>query len=220
MCATHLGFVLLVWFPAVLHAQKSSKPCLAPELNGGYLVPQKQTYLHEEEVTYACDVGKKPAVEGWWATSTCENGKWSPKPQCIDETACLPPTVPNGEYIKNSNGWFLDRRTVTVKCHDGYELTGGSDRSRCINGTWSSLPVCEKSPNACDEPPQIPHGVIIEQGYRELYGADSKVVYECESGYTTDGTTIQTSALCSSGNWTGIPLCGCHEHDINRNVCY
>uniref|UniRef100_A0A3Q1GQI6 Sushi domain-containing protein n=1 Tax=Acanthochromis polyacanthus TaxID=80966 RepID=A0A3Q1GQI6_9TELE len=207
MCVRHLAFVLLIWFPAVLHAQKAEQPCPAPQLDHGYLGLKKETYPHEEELRYACDEGYKPAAEGWWATSTCDNGQWSPKPQCIDETSCLPPTIPNGHYIKNPNGWYSEHRGITIKCDDGYELSGQSDRIRCISGTWPSLPVCEKSPNACDEPPQIPHAVIIKQGYQEVFGENSKVVYECESGHTTDGAATETSVLCSSGNWTGIPSC-------------
>ncbi|XP_051808841.1 complement factor H-like [Acanthochromis polyacanthus] len=236
MCVRHLAFVLLIWFPAVLHGKsiqschlqsflsaankalhyfafvltvsaQKAEPCPAPQLDHGYLGLKKETYPHEEELRYACDEGYKPAAEGWWATSTCDNGQWSPKPQCIDETSCLPPTIPNGHYIKNPNGWYSEHRGITIKCDDGYELSGQSDRIRCISGTWPSLPVCEKSPNACDEPPQIPHAVIIKQGYQEVFGENSKVVYECESGHTTDGAATETSVLCSSGNWTGIPSC-------------
>ncbi|XP_023152570.1 coagulation factor XIII B chain-like [Amphiprion ocellaris] len=202
MCVRHLAFVLLIWFPAVLHAQKAEQPCPAPQLDHGYLVLEK-----ENQLTYACDEGYKPTAEGWWATSTCENGQWSPKPQCIEEKSCLPPTIINGNYFENPNGWYAEHRTITIKCDDGYELKGQPERIRCINGTWPPLPVCEKSPNACDGPPQIPHAVIIKQGYQEVFVENSKVVYECESGYTTDGIATETSVLCSSGNWTGIPSC-------------
>uniref|UniRef100_A0AAQ5XEM6 Sushi domain-containing protein n=1 Tax=Amphiprion ocellaris TaxID=80972 RepID=A0AAQ5XEM6_AMPOC len=292
MCVRHLAFVLLIWFPAVLHAQKAEQPCPAPQLDHGYLVLEK-----ENQLTYACDEGYKPTAEGWWATSTCENGQWSPKPQCIgkcllfpptvvsslmtknvitgvfraknlppigwqqmltiahivvgvfsypsEEKSCLPPTIINGNYFENPNGWYAEHRTITIKCDDGYELKGQPERIRCINGTWPPLPVCEsksvrsaglnfqqlqnvatpvstftvsfhslsvlflytESPNACDGPPQIPHAVIIKQGYQEVFVENSKVVYECESGYTTDGIATETSVLCSSGNWTGIPSC-------------
>ncbi len=111
MRARYLGFVLLVWFPGVHHgksikfnhlsfvlkitfqhsalllitvsAQSAEQNCDAPKLDHGYFVPEQETYSEGTKLTYACDNGRKPAVEGWWGTSTCENGKWSPAPQCI-----------------------------------------------------------------------------------------------------------------------------------------
>lgn len=109
----YFGFVLLVWFQRFQHGKNinmlchlktswlcklictfiwrcisvrpSDQPCSAPELNGGYLVPEQSSYDHKTTLYYGCDNGRKPAVEGWWATSTCLDGIWSPKPQCIGE---------------------------------------------------------------------------------------------------------------------------------------
>lgn len=64
-------------------ARPATQFCRAPRLDKGYIVPQEERYDHESIITYACDSGHKPAVEGWWATSQCQNGVWSPVPQCI-----------------------------------------------------------------------------------------------------------------------------------------
>lgn len=66
-----------------ISAQSVAQACGAPSLNDGYFVPVQVTYSHETNLTYACRNGHKPAVEGWWATSTCQNGRWSHEPQCI-----------------------------------------------------------------------------------------------------------------------------------------
>ncbi|GAA6218141.1 coagulation factor XIII B chain-like, partial [Lates japonicus] len=97
MSMRYLGFVLLVLFPGVLYAQSAAQLCPAPRLVGGYFIPVQENDSHEKELIYACNNGRKPAVEGWWATSTCQNGKWSHEPQCIDEKACFPPTIPNAK---------------------------------------------------------------------------------------------------------------------------
>ncbi|XP_078120607.1 complement factor H-related protein 1-like [Sander vitreus] len=207
MSVRYLGFVLLVWFPGGLHAQSAGQQCRPPTLAGGYLVPEQNTYSHEENLMYGCDNGLKPAVEGWWATITCQNGEWTPKPQCIDEKACIPPDIPNAQNKKNSKGWYEEEQRFRVRCDEGYEHKNRDATAICTNGTWSSVPVCEKSIEACGEPPKIPHAVIIQQEYQELFAADSEVQYECEDGYTLEGGGTKENITCMSGNWTEGPTC-------------
>uniref|UniRef100_UPI0037E95D10 complement factor H-related protein 1-like n=1 Tax=Semicossyphus pulcher TaxID=241346 RepID=UPI0037E95D10 len=204
MSARYLGFVLLIWLPGTLHAQSADQPCVAPSMDGGYFVPEKETYPHKSEITYACDDGLKPAVEGWWASSTCQNGIWSHGPQCIDEKACTPLTIPNAGHTENSNGWFEEGHRIRITCDEGYELKNLDNTAICLNGTWSSVPVCEKSGHACGEPPKIPHAVIIGRRYQEVFARDSKVQYECEDGFTANGIK---SIFCLSGDWTEGPTC-------------
>uniref|UniRef100_A0A3B4GUF5 Sushi domain-containing protein n=1 Tax=Pundamilia nyererei TaxID=303518 RepID=A0A3B4GUF5_9CICH len=199
MCARYLGFVLLIWFAGVTHAQNENV-CRAPVLDGGYYVPEKETYFLKEELTYACDSGRKPVLEGWWATSRCEDGNWVHKPQCIDQNACLPPTIPHGKYDKAEDGWYKERDSILVQCDDGYECKDKCT-PRCRSGTWSPLPVCE-SKNSCSEPPKISHAVIIHQ-YKEVFSEGSEVQYECEEGYTREGNNI----FCERGQWTAGPTC-------------
>lgn len=80
-------FLCLIWafVYRCVSAQSAKKLCAAPRLPDGYFVPEQATYTHETKLTYACEKGYKPAVEGWWATSTCQSGTWSPKPQCISK---------------------------------------------------------------------------------------------------------------------------------------
>uniref|UniRef100_A0A3Q4GT10 Complement factor H-like n=1 Tax=Neolamprologus brichardi TaxID=32507 RepID=A0A3Q4GT10_NEOBR len=201
MCARYLGFVLLIWFAGVWHAQNENV-CRAPVLNEGYYVPDEETYFNKAELTYACDSGRKPVVEGWWATSRCENGNWVHKPQCIDENACLPPTIPHRKYDKAEEGWYKEQEIILVQCDDAYVLKGNRSPT-CRNGTWSPLPVCERRRDSCSEPPQISHAVIIHQ-YQEVFSAGSEVEYECEEGYTRKGNEI---IVCERGQWTAGPTC-------------
>uniref|UniRef100_A0A3P8RXX1 Sushi domain-containing protein n=1 Tax=Amphiprion percula TaxID=161767 RepID=A0A3P8RXX1_AMPPE len=221
MCVRHLAFVLLIWFPAVLHAQKAEQPCPAPQLDHGYLVLEK-----ENQLTYACDEGYKPTAEGWWGTSTCENGQWSPKPQCIEEISCLPPTIINGNYFENPNGWYAEHRTITIKCDDGYELKGQPERIRCINGTWPPLPVCERSPTSsgsngggsghpfatidkCGDIPAVPNGDVVQTGLRGLK-------YQCVNYYKLEGPDI---VVCyRDGTWSQVPTCKAAFCSVDTNV--
>ncbi|XP_038574405.1 complement factor H-like [Micropterus salmoides] len=200
----YLGLVL-IWFPGVLHAQSAAQSCSAPKLDGGFFAPKQETYSHGTELSYTCDTGRKPVVKGWWATSTCQTGKWSHTPQCIDEAACLPPEMPNAKYTENQNGWYEDGHIIRITCDKGYEPKGQDVTAICINGAWSSVPVCEKSILACGEPPKIPHAVIIHQRYQEMFAVDSEVQYECEDGYTVEGA--EKSIFCIAGTWTKGPPC-------------
>lgn len=72
----------------LLSAQTASQRCRAPVLNGGFFVPGIKTFNHGTKLTYSCNDGLKPVSSGWWATSTCQNGRWSDPPQCIGKFAC------------------------------------------------------------------------------------------------------------------------------------
>ncbi|XP_034071217.1 complement factor H-related protein 1-like isoform X10 [Gymnodraco acuticeps] len=206
MSVGYLGFVLLLWFPGVLHAHNETQNCTASSLSQGYVVPEQKTYLHEATLTYACDNGLKPAVEGWWATSKCQNGKWSPDPQCIDEKACVSLTIPNGNYDASTDGWYGDRDKIRVKCDEGYEHKDHDAAAQCSDGAWVSVPICERSTESCGDPPKKKHAVIIGKGYQEVFAASSKLQYKCEDGYTAEGADTKT-IFCILGNWTEGPTC-------------
>ncbi|XP_067460798.1 complement factor H-related protein 1-like [Thunnus thynnus] len=207
MRISYLGFVLLIWFPGALHGQSAPQSCSAPSLDGGFFAPKQETYPHGAQLAYTCGTGRKATVKGLWATSTCQNGKWSHEPQCIDEKACIPPTIPHAKYTENSNGWYENGHIIRITCDKGYHDKNQDATAECINGTWSSVPVCEKSLQACGAPPKIPHTVIINQEYQDVFAADSEVKYECEDGYTVEGADTTKTIICIAGNWTTGPSC-------------
>ncbi|XP_070774939.1 complement factor H-related protein 1-like [Enoplosus armatus] len=208
MCVRHLGCFLLIWFPGVHHAQNATQSCSAPTLDGGFFAPKQETYSHGTELTYSCNNEHKPAVKGWWATSTCQNGKWSHEPQCINETACITPTIPNEKKPESSKAWYEDGKTMRITCDEGYEHKDHRATAKCIRGEWSRVLVCEKSIQACSEPPRIPHAVIIHQRYQEVFAVDSKLRYECEDGYTVEGAAESNKfIICAAGAWTEGPPC-------------
>ncbi|XP_074544729.1 complement factor H-related protein 2-like [Halichoeres trimaculatus] len=207
MCTAYLWCVLLVCFPGVLNALTAAQSCSAPSLDGGYLIPEQDTYLDGITVTYSCNNTRKPAVEGWWAKSTCLNGKWIPEPQCIDEKACLPLKIKNAEYTENPNGWYEDGGKIRITCDDGYEVLNWDATAVCSNGAWTSVPVCNISPDACRAPPPIPHAVVVGLKYKEVFAVDAVVQYECENGYTVEGAESTKNVTCLSGTWTKGPSC-------------
>lgn len=71
----------------LLLAQPAAQQCRAPLLSGGYFVPGNEFFSHGTKLAYSCNDGLKPVSGGWWATSTCQDGRWSERPQCIGEFA-------------------------------------------------------------------------------------------------------------------------------------
>ncbi|XP_034469966.1 complement factor H-related protein 1-like isoform X2 [Hippoglossus hippoglossus] len=215
MCSRYLGFFLLVWFPGALHAQSAALQCAAPSLDHGNFVPVKETYSHDSKLTYACRNTHKPAVEGWWAEIVCQHGTWSHTPRCIEEKACIPPTIANAKYTEASEGWYKEGHIIRITCDKGYEHKDNIATAKCINGTWSSLPMCEISIKSCRAPPKIPHAIIVDQGYQELFLEDAEVKYECEDGYSTEGSHKKT-LFCLAGTWTEGPMCRSSSTSANR----
>lgn len=84
---------LLITVSAQSATRQKNRSCAPPNLNHGYFVPELQTYSHESNLTYACNKQFKPAAEGWWATSTCNNAEWIPVPQCIGTCPIMYPVV-------------------------------------------------------------------------------------------------------------------------------
>ncbi|XP_028329023.1 complement factor H-like isoform X2 [Gouania willdenowi] len=69
----------------------------------------------------------------------------------------FPPTVANGTYRKNLNGWYEVNNVISITCNKGYEHTGQYSTAKCLGGVWSSLPSCQQLIHSCLEPPKIPH---------------------------------------------------------------
>ncbi|XP_076000768.1 complement factor H-related protein 1-like [Genypterus blacodes] len=211
-----LRFVLLIWFPGALHAQSTS-PCEAPDLDDGYFVPVQVSYLHGTKLYYACDRGHKPAVEGWWGTSTCENGEWSHKLECIEEEYCLLQNIPHAKFSKTPKRWYKDGRRIRVECEEGYIHKDHDATAECKNGTWLSVPVCERDDAACGEPPKLPHAVIIHRSMQGLFAANSEVLYECEDEYGVEGTVKQQSLFCIMGEWSEGQPCRRESRPTSRH---
>ncbi|XP_036941259.1 complement factor H-like isoform X2 [Acanthopagrus latus] len=150
MCNRYLGFLLLIWCPGELHAQSATQSCSAPSLDGGKFSLKRETYAHGTYVTYSCDLGRKPAVEGWWARSTCQNGTWSPQPRCIRSAdACdAPPKIPHAVIVDHRHQELFAADThLQYECEDGYTAEGaGTDKTIvCIAGTWTEGPTCSSA---------------------------------------------------------------------------
>uniref|UniRef100_T1J421 Sushi domain-containing protein n=1 Tax=Strigamia maritima TaxID=126957 RepID=T1J421_STRMM len=91
-------------------------------------------------------------------------------------------------------------QVIQVTCDEQYEISYNVSWVKCVNGTWSVLPIC--LPARCKTlPPRPRHGMVIapktEHGMRAMY--------KCRDGFVLRGNNITE---CMFGQWTGhTPYC-------------
>ncbi|XP_071348368.1 complement factor H-like isoform X2 [Trachinotus anak] len=219
MYIRYFGFLLLIWFPGALDAQSATQSCSAPSLVGGFFVPKQVTYSNGTTLSYTCYDGRKPAMKGWWATTTCENGKWSHQPQCMESTtACTePPKVPHAVIIHQAyQEVFAIDSEVVYECEDGYTIEGAHTNKSifCIAGTWTEGPTCRPSATSgsnereiqtqttsitnCGEHPTIVNGDVVEIN-------DMFLRFSCNSFYRRVGP--EKVKCYADRTWSEVPTC-------------
>ncbi|CAI5641784.1 unnamed protein product [Oreochromis niloticus] len=217
MCIKYFAFALL-WFPGVLHAQSTTQACDAPTLDGGFFAPKQETYSHGTKLSYTCNEGRQLAMKGWWATSTCHNGRWSHQPQCIESmNACsVPPKIPHAVIVhQDYQEVFAAGSEVQYECEDGYTAEGAHNKkSVCTQGSWTQGPTCTSSSTSdsnnrdsrpmlmnvqsCGARPYIENAVIVEEGPMYLK-------YQCNRYYKLAGP--EAVSCYSDAHWSKLPTC-------------
>uniref|UniRef100_A0A3Q3ESC6 Sushi domain-containing protein n=1 Tax=Labrus bergylta TaxID=56723 RepID=A0A3Q3ESC6_9LABR len=234
MWVRYLGFVILFGLPGALHAQSATQPCGAPGFDGGFFFPKQETYSHEIEITYACDSGRKPAVKGWWATSTCQNGVWSPEPQCIGKCfnifiLCLlyktlskwpsfpvpsilacgePPQIPHAVIVgQRYQEVFAADSSVKYECEDGYSVEGAESKKTifCISGNWTEGPTCSKGTRPGSGGVRNCGTFPTVANGEVVESNESFLKYSCKVFYKLVGP--ETVLCYGNGTWSNIPIC-------------
>ncbi|KAL0966785.1 hypothetical protein UPYG_G00300090 [Umbra pygmaea] len=198
-----LNFVLLLWVLGTVNAEPDR--CEKPNLINGYFNSDEETYQEDTTLYYACNKGYKPVAEEWWGITQCNNNKWTPTPQCIEENDCIPPDIPNAKVTNNDkdvDGFYRNGKNIRWECDDIYNMVG-SPTSKCENGIWKQLPTCTEKDDLCDEPTQVDNAVITHK-YQDKFTEGYTVSYKCEESYTMSGTE---SIVCINKGWTPGPTC-------------
>jgi len=154
-------------------------------------------------VTYICKPGYSlnekggKAAELMFEACCLSTGNFSEISSCKPVKCPMQlPTVENASVVKSPDmplkfaGGF-----ATYRCDEGHTVTGIANgkkefRVGCLgNGQFSKTPTCK--PVTCGHAPGIPHAA--HSGLKKYYL--QKETYECQQGYTVDGTPEGSSSF-------------------------
>ncbi|XP_071844771.1 complement factor H-like isoform X2 [Apostichopus japonicus] len=147
--------------------------------------------LHGQTVEYSCDPGY--ALDGPSA-STCNDGRWRPRPRPSCKEFCSIPPVRNSNYPTGAN--LSDSETVTLVCNEGYSYNQSvTFAATCIDGRLVHEAIL---PDACykDCPLRLigpPNGDVTDGNRHGV-----TLQYSCYTGFLLEGPPTTT---CVDGRW-------------------
>ncbi|XP_053387663.1 sushi, von Willebrand factor type A, EGF and pentraxin domain-containing protein 1-like [Mercenaria mercenaria] len=128
------------------------------------------------------------------------NGKWTALPSC-DPVSCGIPEIPRNGMLLTISGTKFNA-LATMKCDEGFSLTGNSVIICLNNGSWTLNPRCIQID--C-RTPKIANGNIIGSNESTNATFGSTIHVTCNKGYSLVGSdTIQCGI---GGHWNTIPTC-------------
>ncbi|NXH09945.1 CR2 protein, partial [Bucco capensis] len=173
-------------------------PCPKPSLRNAevlYLWEQKDNYVYGDRLEIVCEDGYGFQGGGSSAVLLCtSDGSWGPAAECTPEPRCPKPVIAHGREVSKSKSDYIVGTSLRLACDPGYVLRG-QEVTQCLSDlSWAPpLPFCDQ---ACDPPPQIPHGQHSASGLQHfLYG--TKVTYSCAEGLSLVG---EESIYCTSSD--------------------
>ncbi|XP_053247438.1 complement factor H-like isoform X1 [Podarcis raffonei] len=170
-------------------------------LENGLLDPRKSQYQHGDVVKFSCHRKYKRVGPD---SAQCYHFGWSPQPPTCKTRVnpCQPPpSISDGSISGDLREGYEHGEKVEYKCNFGFAMTG-SKLNECLDGQWTSLPLCKEETRACEVPPNIRNGRPVSvDSDRYLHG--ETVAYECNERFYIVGTK---EAVCLHGQWE-LPSC-------------
>ncbi|NXV81998.1 CFAH factor, partial [Atlantisia rogersi] len=170
-----------------------------PEIAGGKVQGVKKSrYLPGESAQYQC----WPGFEMTGPHSVrCQNGTWTQLPKCKGKGGKCgpPPVIENGDLLSFPLQEYPQGKMLEYKCPSLYILEG-SPYIRCIDGQWTSPPVCLV---ACTAAEDDMHSNNIELKWvnrNKLYSTSGDFIeFQCKEGYRKDPASPPFRAQCVEG---------------------
>ncbi|XP_044539471.1 coagulation factor XIII B chain-like, partial [Gracilinanus agilis] len=111
-----------------------------PMIMNGSANFNSKTYYNGAKVTYTCENGYH--IKGS-DEIICKNGKWTSPPKCMEnnENCKPPPEIEHGTIVDELLSSYETGSSVEYRCNI-YYLLSGSQRALCVQGKWSTPPIC------------------------------------------------------------------------------
>ncbi|KAF6073168.1 complement factor H related 2 [Phyllostomus discolor] len=178
------------------------KECIVPDIEQNLIAqPQKEKYFIGDVLKFSCRQRLKLVGPD---SIQCYNFGWSPDPPtCKEEVKpCGPhPQLPNGKATNTPKEEHEHGEVVEYVCDPRF-LLKGSRKTQCVDGEWTSLPLCIEENSTCEDIPDIDHSSVYSQ--EGPYHHGESVTFSCREGFTMVGPR---SVTCLKGKWTQPPEC-------------
>ncbi|NP_034018.2 complement factor H precursor [Mus musculus] len=177
------------------------RECSVPTLDRKLVVsPRKEKYRVGDLLEFSCHSGHRVGPD----SVQCYHFGWSPGfPTCKGQVAsCAPPLeILNGEINGAKKVEYSHGEVVKYDCKPRF-LLKGPNKIQCVDGNWTTLPVCIEEERTCGDIPELEHG-SAKCSVPPYHHGDS-VEFICEENFTMIG---HGSVSCISGKWTQLPKC-------------
>nr|CAI39215.1 complement factor H-related protein C [Mus musculus] len=176
--------------------------CSVPILDRKLVVsPRKEKYRVGDLLEFSCRSGHRVGPD----SVQCYHFGWSPSfPTCKagQVASCAqPPEIPNGEINGAKRVEYSHGEVVGYDCKPRF-LLKGPNKIQCVDGMWTTLPVCVEEERTCGDIPELEHG-SVKFSVPPYHHGDS-VEFTCAETFTMIGLG---SVFCLSGKWTQLPKC-------------
>ncbi|KAM6217294.1 complement factor H-like [Rhynchocyon petersi] len=178
------------------------RKCSVPTLTSGVnALPKEETYKIGDILTFSCRM-KSNAIVGADSIQ-CYHFGWSPNPPLCKEhvKSCGPPPQLSNGQVKEETKEYAHNDVVEYDCNPKF-LLKGSKKIRCVDGEWTTLPVCVEEKKTCRDIPVLEHGEALSP--EPPYHHGDSVELRCTESFTMIGHGTIT---CLSGMWTQLPQC-------------
>nr|XP_036861967.1 complement factor H isoform X3 [Manis javanica] len=178
------------------------RECKIPKIEK-YLIaePKKERYKVGDVLKFSC---RQRLTRVGSNSIQCYHFGWSPNlPTCKGQVkSCVPPPqLSNGEVKETQKEEYRHGDVVEYVCNPRF-LLKGFNKIQCVNGEWTTLPMCIEDNSTCGDIPGLDHG-YAEPPTPPHHHGDS-VEFNCREGFTMIG---HRSITCTSGTWTQLPQC-------------
>nr|XP_008523962.1 PREDICTED: complement factor H-like isoform X2 [Equus przewalskii] len=178
------------------------KECSIPQIDAYLNVePKKDRYKVGDVLKFSCRQRRKTVGAD---SVQCYHFGWSPGfPTCKGQVqSCSPPPqLPNGKIKEAKKEEYGHNEVVEYVCSPRF-LLRGSNKVQCIDGGWTTLPVCIEEKSTCGDVPGLDHGYVEPSAPPYRHG--DSVAFTCKEAFTMIG---HRSITCIRGTWTQLPQC-------------
>ncbi|XP_051039133.1 complement factor H isoform X2 [Phodopus roborovskii] len=177
------------------------RECSIPLLGENLFVnPKKEKYKVGDLLRFSCRPGHRVGPD----SAQCYHFGWSPGfPTCKGQVRSCdqPPELLNGEVKRRKKKEYNHGDVVEYDCKPRF-LLKGPNRVQCVDGNWTTLPICVEEKRTCGDIPELEHG--YGQYSFPPYDHGESVELTCMENFTMIG---HGSVSCIGGRWTQLPQC-------------